>query len=142
MVMLWHQGNTYTKKKLWAWTVQKCIPLVGTITQLICAGRQITASLGRRFGPTTESCLNLDGTIAKVPYLHQGTIYTKRKLRAWRDQKCIQLVSALTPLTCTGRQNTPSRERGGLGPERKVALIGTELSPWYRVCTKEIFIPK
>ena len=36
----------------------------------------------------------------------------------------------------------PHIEGGGTGPERKVALIGTDLSPWYRVCTKEIFIPK
>ena len=33
-------------------------------------------------------------------------------------------------------------EGGGFGPERKVAQIGTDLSPWYRVCTKEIFVPK
>ena len=29
-----------------------------------------------------------------VPCLHQGNIYTKRKLRIWRDQKCIPLVGA------------------------------------------------
>ena len=28
------------------------------------------------------------------------------------------------------------------GPEWKVVEIGTELLPWYRVCTKEIYIPK
>ena len=43
--------------------------------------------------------------------LHQGNIYTKRKLRAWRDQKCITLVGAITPLICEGRQCTPSRGR-------------------------------
>ena len=35
--------------------------------------------------------------------------YTKRKLREWRDQKCIPLVGANTILTCVGRQTTPSR---------------------------------
>ena len=44
-----------------------------------------------------------------VPCLHQGNIYTKRKLRAWKDQKCIPLVGVITPLNCPGRQNTPSR---------------------------------
>ena len=44
-----------------------------------------------------------------VPCLHQGKIYTKRKVRAWRDHKCIPLVSAVTPLTCADRQNTSSR---------------------------------
>ena len=60
-------------------------------------------------GPRTESCLKWDGPIAMVPCLHQGNIYTKRKLRAWRDQKCIPLVGAITQLICAGRQNTQSR---------------------------------
>ena len=62
-------------------------------------------------GPRTKRCLNWDGSIAVVPCLHQGNINTKRKLREWRDQKCIPLVGAITPLTCEGRQNTPSRGR-------------------------------
>ena len=60
-------------------------------------------------GHRTKSYLNWDGPIAMVPYLHQGNIYTKRKLRAWRDQKCIPLVGAITALICAGRQNTQSR---------------------------------
>ena len=64
---------------------------------------------GGGIGPRTESCLNWDGPIAMAPCLHQGNIYTKRKLRAWRDQKCISLVGAITPLICAGRQNTPFR---------------------------------
>ena len=70
---------------------------------------QITSLEGGGIGPRTESCLNWDGPIAMVPCLHQGNIYTKRKLRAWRDQKCIPLVGAITPLTSAGRQSTPSR---------------------------------
>ena len=49
--------------------------------------------------------------MAMVPCLHQGNIYTKRKLRVWRDQKCIPLVGEITPLTSAGCQNTPSRGR-------------------------------
>ena len=104
-----HQRNINTKRKLRAWRDQKCIPLVGAITQLTCAGRENIPSRGRRFGPRMESCVNFDARIAMVPCLHQGNIYTKRKVRAWRDHKCIPLVGAITPLTCAGRQNTPSR---------------------------------
>ena len=60
-------------------------------------------------GSKTESWINCDGPISMVPSLHQGNIYTKRKLRVWRDQKFIPLVGAITPLTCAGHQNTPSR---------------------------------
>ena len=46
-----------------------------------------------------------------VPCLYQRNISTKRKLQAWRDQKCIPLVGAITPLTSAGRHNIPSRGR-------------------------------
>ena len=46
-----------------------------------------------------------------VPCLQQGSVYIKRNLRVWRDQKCICLVGAGIALTCAGRQTTPS-ERG------------------------------
>ena len=109
MVPCLHQGNINTKRKVQACRHQMCIPLVGAITPLTYVGRQNTPSRGKQFGPRTETCLNWDGPIAMVPCLHQGNIYTKRKLRAWRDQKCIPLVSATTPLICAGCQNTLSR---------------------------------
>ena len=58
-----------------------------------------------------------------VPCLHQGNIHIKRKLRVWRAQKCISLVGAKSPLTCAGRQTTPSqmsRYRVGNGNLRKL----------------------
>ena len=58
---------------------------------------------GDGIGPRTESCVICDGPIAMVPCLHQGRIYTKRKLRVWREQICIQQVGAIPPLTYAGR---------------------------------------
>ena len=121
MVPCLHQGNINTKRMLRALRDQKCIPLIDEITPLTCAGGQNTPPRGRRFGPRTESCLNWDGPIAMVTYFHQGNINTKRKLRAWRDQKCIPLVGAITPLTCVGGQNTPSRGRW-FGPRTESCL--------------------
>ena len=72
---------------------------------------QIPRLEGGSIGPRTESWVNWDGPVTMVPCLHQGNIYTKRKLRVWRDQKCIPLVGEITPLTCAGRQSTPSRGR-------------------------------
>ena len=57
---------------------------------------------GSGIGPTMESCVICDGPIVMVPCLHQVNIYTKRKLRVWRDQKCILLVGAKTILTFEG----------------------------------------
>ena len=70
-----------------------------------------------------------------VPCLHQRNIYIKKKLRIWRDRKCISLVGAETPLTCAGRQSTPSqgkRYRDDNGNLRKVGWTychGTVFAP-------------
>ena len=66
---------------------------------------------GGSIGPRTESLVDWDGPMAMVPCLHQGNIYTKRKLRVWRNQKCIPLVGAIILLNGAGRHNTPSRGR-------------------------------
>ena len=111
MVPCLHKAKIHTKRKLRVWRDQKCIPLVGAITQLTCAGSQNTLSRGRHDRSQYESCINCDGPISMVPCLHQGNIYIKRKLQVWRDQKCIPLVGAITILTCAGRQNTLPRGR-------------------------------
>ena len=64
---------------------------------------KITRLEGDGIGPIAESGVNCDGPIAMVPCLHQGKIYTKRKLQVWREQICIKQVGAIPPLTCAGR---------------------------------------
>ena len=76
-----------------------------------------------------------------VPCLHQGNIYTKRKLWVWRDQKCIRLVSVKNILTCAGRQTTPSIGKRYSAKTGNLCKLGGDLSPWYRVYTKAMFIP-
>ena len=49
MVPCLNQGNIYTKRKLWVWRDQKCIPLVCAIIPLTCAGRHSTPSRGRQY---------------------------------------------------------------------------------------------
>ena len=44
MVQRLHQSNHYIKRKLGLWRAQKCIPLVGAINALTCAGPQTTPS--------------------------------------------------------------------------------------------------
>ena len=79
---------------------------------------------GGSIRPRTESWVNWDGPMAMVPCLHQGNIYTKRKLQVWRNQKCIPLVSAITPLTCAGRKSTPYRGRQYRAQNRKLGKLG------------------
>ena len=79
---------------------------------------------GSSIGPRTESLVYWDGPVAMVPCLPQGNIYTKRKLRVWRDQKCIPLVGAIIPLHCGGRHNTPSRGRQYRAKNGKFGKLG------------------
>ena len=78
-----------------------------------------------------------------VPCLHQGNIFTKRKLRAWRDQKCIPVFGVITPLICACRQNTPSRGRqctaqnGNLPKLGRTPRHGTVFAPRKYLCQKE-----
>ena len=79
---------------------------------------------GGSIGPRTESLVNWDGPMVMVPCLHQGNIYTKRKLRVWRDQKCIPLIDAVTRLNCAGRHNTPSRGKQYWAQNGKFGKLG------------------
>ena len=118
-----HQGNVYIKRKLRVCRAQKCIPQVGAETLLTCACRQTTPSHVGRYRAENGNLSKLGwtcrhGTVfaprqclyqnkAADMCLHQGNIYIQRKLRVWREQKCIPLVGAETPLTCAGQQTTP-----------------------------------
>ena len=98
---------------------------------------------GGSIGPRTESCINCDGPISMLPCFHQGNIYIKRKLQVWRDQKCIPLVRAITPLNCAGRHNTPSRGRqyraqnGKFGKLERTYGLGTVFAPRKYLYQKE-----
>ena len=97
---------------------------------------------GGSTGPRTESFVNWDGPMAMVPCLDQGNIYTKRKLRVWRDQKCIPLVGAITPLNCAGRHNTPSRGRQYRAQNGKFGKLGRTYGHGTVFALTKIFMPK
>ena len=98
---------------------------------------------GGSIGPRTESCVNFDGPMAMVPCLQQGYIYIIRKLRVWRDQKCIPLVGAITPLNCAGHHSTPSRgmqyraQNGNFGKLGWTYVHGTVFAPRKYLYQKE-----
>ena len=108
LVPSFHQGNVYIKRKLQVWRQQKYIPLVGAETLLTCAGRQATLSHGGRYRAENGNLHKLGWTY------HHGTVFATKKyvypkeVWVWREQKCISLVGGETPITCVGRQTTPS----------------------------------
>ena len=72
-----------------------------------CEEAKYPVSWGVSIGPRMEICETSALPIPMVPHLHQSNGYIKRKLRAWRVQKCIDLVGADTVLITAWPQNTP-----------------------------------
>ena len=103
MVPCMHQGNIDTKRKLHVWREQICIQQLGAIPHLPVRAIKITRLEEGVIAPRMESCVICDGPIDMVPCLHQGNLYTKTRVRVWREQICIKQVGAIPQLTCGGR---------------------------------------
>ena len=80
------------------------------IPYLALRGRKLPRFMGG-IGPRMEICGNSGLHIPMVTRLHQSNGCMKRKLRAWRVQKCIALVGANTVLTSLGPETTPFHGR-------------------------------
>ena len=82
-----------------------------------------------------EICGTSGLPILVIPRLHQSNGIIKRKLNAWRDQKCITIVSADTILTSAGPQSTPFHEgwymaqNGNMRKSGTTNLHGTAFAP-------------
>ena len=102
-----HLCNGFMKRKLPACRLHKCIALVGADSVLTSAGPQTTLCHGAHYRVHGGNLRNSGLPNPIVTRLHQCNGYIKRKLREWRDQKCIALVGADTVLTSAGPQTTP-----------------------------------
>ena len=71
-----------------------------------CVAANYPVSLGGSIGPKMEICGTSGLPIPMVERLRQSNGYMKRKLRAWRVQKCIVLVGADTVLTSSWSKTT------------------------------------
>ena len=82
--------------------------------------------MGGSIGLRMEICGTSALPIPMVPRLYQSNSYIKRKLRAWRVQKCIALVGADTILQVRGRKLHRFME-GTIGP--RIEICGTSTLP-------------
>ena len=81
------------------------------IPYLPVQGRKLPRVMGGSIGSRMGICEISTLPSPIIPRLYQSKGYIKRKLRAWRVQKCITLVCADTILTCAGPQTTPCNGR-------------------------------
>ena len=83
------------------------LPQSVQIPYLPLRGSKVPRFMGGSIGPRMEICETSALPIYMISRLHQSNGYIKRKLRAWRVQKCIALVGADTVLTSQGPETTP-----------------------------------
>ena len=145
MVPRFHQSNGYIKRKLRAWRVQIVLPQSVQIPYLPVGGSKVPHFMEGSEGTRMEICETSALQIPLVLCLHQSNGYIKRKLRAWRVQKCIVLVGAETngniTYHCVAAKYLVS---WGVvqGTEWKYAKLRPYQSPWYHVCAKAMVISK
>ena len=90
---------------------ENALPQSVQIPYLPLRGSKVPRFMGCSIGPRMEICETSALPIPMVSRLHQSNGYIKRKLRAWRVQKCIALVGADTVLTSWGPETTPFQGR-------------------------------
>ena len=91
-------------------------------------GRKLPRFMGGSIGPRMEICETSTLPRPMVLRLHQNNGYIKRKLRAWRVQKCIALVGADTVLTSDGHK-LPRVMGGSMGSRMEICETSTLPSP-------------
>ena len=90
---------------------------------------------GSSIGHRIEICETSALPIPMVPCLHQSNGYSKRKLRAWRLQNCIDLVGADVVLTSAWKQSATFHgglyraQNGNMRNFGPTNFIGTAFAP-------------
>ena len=94
MVPCLHQGSIYIKSKLRVRRDQKCIPLVGAITLLICTGRQTTPSEGSPYRPE-------NGNLRKFGWTYQhGTVFAPGYYLYQKEATGMERPEMYSPCRC------------------------------------------
>ena len=142
MVQCLHHSNVYIKRKVGLWRAQKCIPLVGSKSELTCAGPQTTPSDVRQYWAN-------NGNLGKSgPRFRHSAVFALKKCLYKKEAKAMQspkmysssrykrrtylCESANCPISCNTVQ----------GREPKFEEIWAYLLPCCSDCTKAMFISK
>ena len=95
------------------------LPQSVQIPYLPLRGSKVPRFIGGSIGPRMEICETSALPIYVISRLHQSNGYIKRKLQAWRVQKCIALVDADIVLITAWPQSTPFHG-GSIGPRMEI----------------------
>ena len=128
------------KRKLQIWRVHKCIPLVGAKTAVTCAGQQPTKSHVRQYRAENGNFRKSGSTF------RHGTVFAPKQCLYQKEATGMESPKMHSSSRCKSRTylcmmgNYPGPCMLVYVRERKFEEIRVYLSPWYRVCTKGMFI--
>ena len=142
MALCLHQRNVYIKWKLQVWRVQKCIPLVGVKTALTCAGLQTTPSHVTQYRAENGNLRKSRSTFRHCTVFEPKQCLYQKEATGMDSPKMHSSSRCKNCTNLCGTANFPISCQPVLGREQKFAEIWVYLSPWYRLCTKAIFISK
>ena len=106
MVRRLHQTMVISKGSYGHGESKNVLPKSVQTPYLPLRGSKVPRFMQGSIGPRMEICETSALTIPMVPRLHQSNVYIKRKLRAWRVQKCIAQLGADTVLTTAWKHST------------------------------------
>ena len=91
------------------------------IPYLPVRGRKLPRAIGSNIGPTMEICGSSGLPIPMLPRLHQSNRYIKRKPRAWRVQKYIDIKRK--PRAWRVQKYIPRVMGSNIGPRKEICEI-------------------
>ena len=135
MVPCLHQSNVYIKRKLRAWRVQKCIPLVGAKISLTCAGLQMTPSHVSQYRAENGNLRKSGSTFCHGTMFPPKQCLHQNQATGMESLKMYSFRRWKTSVTCAGLQTTPSHvsqyraENGNLRKSGSTFSYGTMFAP-------------
>ena len=142
MVPSLRQSNVYIKRKLQVWRVQKCIPLIGAKTALTCAGLQTILSQVSQYSVKNGNLRKSGSTFRHCTVFAPKQCLYQKEATGMESPKMHSTSRCKNRTYLYGTSNYPFSCNPEQGRERQFAEIRFYLSPWYRVCTKAMFISK
>ena len=134
MVPYLNQSNVYIKRKLQVWRVHKCIPLVSAKTALTCAGLQTTPFHISKYRAENGNLRKSESTFG------HSTVFAPKQCLYQKETTGMESPKMTSSSRCKNRTYLCGT------PNYPVSCKPTEicgnLSPWYRVSTKGMFLIK
>ena len=131
-----------SKGRLYVWRVQKCISQVGARPSLTCAGLEMTPFHISHCRVENGNLRNPGSTFSHGTVFAPKQCLYQKKATGMESPKMYFSSRCKTLTYLCGTVNNPVSSKPVQSRKRKFSEFRVYLQPWYRVCTKAMFISK